>query len=474
MGEPKGDDPGSSSSGQPPRQRAAHKRSRTGCSTCKKRHIRCDESKPICTKCLVKGTDCHYNDDSYPTTPSPASRSSTPYTPPDPLLFPAHPLAWQSPPAPTPLHPDREGHVSINLPFNSHEILQHSNNYRQAIAEMMPAQHRAGTPAAREPLHVHTMVLWACLHRYFQQSCSMDSVLEQTCLHHKVEMMKTLKQQQHHHAASTVGADYDENNYDNDTYAGAILCLAVVEAAMDSAEAAATHLRGLFAVVDASTIMRQGAESQSSSQMLPHLALIILSLLSKARPSSVQQSSSAPFSNPETPLFHRQPDDPTRLQPRYFTPERAAVDMNDSVPPKAYAAAAHLLVHAIAGRTRGDINTTATSTRNLQILHWLLHSPGQQHSDGGSNPQLWLWKTVLSAYALVTPDLALPATAPIRVWLGHQVERWKRSGSTQVQGSVADAVLTRLGSLLEEPGPGSGRSCLRALCYEADAHSRGV
>ncbi|TLS21176.1 uncharacterized protein PpBr36_10554 [Pyricularia pennisetigena] len=463
MAEPKSDDPGSG--GQPQRQRATHKRSRTGCSTCKKRHIRCDESKPIC----------------YQTTPPPASRSSTPYTPADPFLLPAQPLAWQSPsappPVPTPVPPDWAGHITIDLPFDSREILQHSNLYRQTITGMIPTHHhhhRAATPAvpAREPLHVHTMILWACMHLYFQRGCSMGPALEQTCLHHKVEMMRALKQQQHHRVVST--ADDDGGGDGNDAYAGAILCLAVVEAAMDNAEAAATHLGGLFAVVDARMAVRGAAESQSSSQMLPHLALILLSLLSKAQTSSMQQNSSSAFPSPETPLFHTQPDDPTRLQPRYFTPsESAAMDVNDdSIRPEGYATAAHLLVHAMAERTRGK-TFSCSSVYDLQILRWLLHCPSQQRHDGGSNPQLWLWKTVLSAYVLVNPDLALPATAPVRVWLGHQVERWKRSGSTQVPDSIADAVLARLALLAEEPGPGSGRSCLRALCYEAGVYSIG-
>ena len=35
------------SAGQPIRKRRAHKRSRNGCATCKQRHIRCDELKPV-------------------------------------------------------------------------------------------------------------------------------------------------------------------------------------------------------------------------------------------------------------------------------------------------------------------------------------------------------------------------------------------------------------------------------------------
>ncbi|RYP72529.1 hypothetical protein DL771_004169 [Monosporascus sp. 5C6A] len=42
------------------RRRRYHKRSRNGCIDCKRKHIRCDEKKPLCTNCLVKGDTCGY------------------------------------------------------------------------------------------------------------------------------------------------------------------------------------------------------------------------------------------------------------------------------------------------------------------------------------------------------------------------------------------------------------------------------
>ncbi|RYP30290.1 hypothetical protein DL767_006324 [Monosporascus sp. MG133] len=42
------------------RRRRYHKRSRNGCIDCKRKHIRCDEKKPLCTNCLVKGDSCGY------------------------------------------------------------------------------------------------------------------------------------------------------------------------------------------------------------------------------------------------------------------------------------------------------------------------------------------------------------------------------------------------------------------------------
>ncbi|KAJ5103032.1 hypothetical protein N7532_003561 [Penicillium argentinense] len=40
--------------------RRAHKKSRGGCVTCKKRRVKCDEQKPLCQKCQNKGLVCSY------------------------------------------------------------------------------------------------------------------------------------------------------------------------------------------------------------------------------------------------------------------------------------------------------------------------------------------------------------------------------------------------------------------------------
>ncbi|KAH8883784.1 hypothetical protein GQ53DRAFT_830244 [Thozetella sp. PMI_491] len=42
----------------PVRARAAHKKLRTGCRTCKARHIKCDEAKPACVRCTSTGRGC--------------------------------------------------------------------------------------------------------------------------------------------------------------------------------------------------------------------------------------------------------------------------------------------------------------------------------------------------------------------------------------------------------------------------------
>ncbi|PLB44563.1 hypothetical protein P170DRAFT_468214 [Aspergillus steynii IBT 23096] len=56
-------------------RRRAHKKSRRGCSECKKRHIKCDESVPQCGFCLGRKLDCMYGDSVAPATPSPKAQS---------------------------------------------------------------------------------------------------------------------------------------------------------------------------------------------------------------------------------------------------------------------------------------------------------------------------------------------------------------------------------------------------------------
>jgi hypothetical protein len=43
------------------RLKKRHSKTRTGCSTCKRRHFKCDERKPECLRCMVDGKPCEYN-----------------------------------------------------------------------------------------------------------------------------------------------------------------------------------------------------------------------------------------------------------------------------------------------------------------------------------------------------------------------------------------------------------------------------
>ncbi|KAF7714831.1 Fungal Zn(2)-Cys(6) binuclear cluster domain-containing protein [Penicillium ucsense] len=45
-----------------PKQRISHTKSRNGCFTCKKRHVKCDEERPTCGACAVRDEECVYPD----------------------------------------------------------------------------------------------------------------------------------------------------------------------------------------------------------------------------------------------------------------------------------------------------------------------------------------------------------------------------------------------------------------------------
>ncbi|OJJ94601.1 hypothetical protein ASPACDRAFT_1860814 [Aspergillus aculeatus ATCC 16872] len=40
--------------------RRSHRKSRYGCAPCKRCHVKCDEKRPSCTRCLIRGQDCTY------------------------------------------------------------------------------------------------------------------------------------------------------------------------------------------------------------------------------------------------------------------------------------------------------------------------------------------------------------------------------------------------------------------------------
>ncbi|KAH6689839.1 hypothetical protein F5X68DRAFT_260420 [Plectosphaerella plurivora] len=63
----------------PPRRgRKGHVKSRTGCRTCKRRKIKCDESKPECRNCIRFGVSCDFSPIPLPRHPSPTRRRGRP------------------------------------------------------------------------------------------------------------------------------------------------------------------------------------------------------------------------------------------------------------------------------------------------------------------------------------------------------------------------------------------------------------
>ncbi|KAI1753263.1 hypothetical protein F4782DRAFT_87771 [Xylaria castorea] len=56
----------------PAKRRAAHAKARTGCVTCKRRKVKCDEAKPNCARCIKSGHRCAGYEDRRATDPQPS------------------------------------------------------------------------------------------------------------------------------------------------------------------------------------------------------------------------------------------------------------------------------------------------------------------------------------------------------------------------------------------------------------------
>ncbi|KAM5361833.1 hypothetical protein ACJZ2D_012863 [Fusarium nematophilum] len=60
--------------------RRSHKKSRRGCLECKRRHVKCDEGRPICRLCLTSGRECSFT--SHPSPDNPPASNGTQSTSP--------------------------------------------------------------------------------------------------------------------------------------------------------------------------------------------------------------------------------------------------------------------------------------------------------------------------------------------------------------------------------------------------------
>ncbi|KAI0603553.1 hypothetical protein F4775DRAFT_581443 [Biscogniauxia sp. FL1348] len=193
------------------RQRRFHRRSRNGCSTCKAKHIRCDEKKPLCTYCLRHGGECGYpvdSDESSTCTETggrSVSRSVEP-TGPEPN---SNPLDFT-------LNDPFLG-TSFDMPHKSRSLFQ--------LCEFI---HRA----LSHPGFLHAALLMTSLHWAW---CIGD--VEQfrvPYLYHKLQAIRFVNEQLKNPETAV-----------NESTVAAVASLAVVENALGSVDAVSSHLRGL-------------------------------------------------------------------------------------------------------------------------------------------------------------------------------------------------------------------------------------
>ncbi|KAI8672138.1 hypothetical protein LRP88_03350 [Fusarium phalaenopsidis] len=80
---------GSGSGAVTAKLRRAHRKSRNGCWECKRRHIKCDESRPACSNCVVSERSCSFPPSTAATAATPAA-PQTPASAPTPSPVPSH------------------------------------------------------------------------------------------------------------------------------------------------------------------------------------------------------------------------------------------------------------------------------------------------------------------------------------------------------------------------------------------------
>ncbi|RDA91956.1 hypothetical protein CP533_1349 [Ophiocordyceps camponoti-saundersi (nom. inval.)] len=162
--------------GGPPRR--SHTKSRKGCDTCKRRHIRCDENFPQCRNCTKHKIRCPYNDVQVPD----ADRSNTPDKP-DLMWTPQIEAAiadWQATgvfplpslgvyPAPIPhLYSVEDLRLIYHVASLYHELASIDANNFTLWTRHIPTLLRIG---ATTPYVMHALLAFSAMHIAFLTDC---------------------------------------------------------------------------------------------------------------------------------------------------------------------------------------------------------------------------------------------------------------------------------------------------------------
>ncbi|KAI0166347.1 hypothetical protein GGR57DRAFT_22603 [Xylariaceae sp. FL1272] len=206
------------------RQRRFHRRSRNGCVTCKAKHIRCDELRPLCTFCLRHGGPCQYSADNQSSSTSKAGRTAV-----------STPGEYQEPAVD--LHAisiDAFIGTQYELPHKSRSLFHLFANtrvlYRSRIERKNDSflVHRA----LSHPGFLHAALLLTTLH--WAWNTGDVEQFRVPYLYHKLQAIRFVNEQlQSPETASS------------DATVAVVASLAVMENSLGSTEAVSSHLQGL-------------------------------------------------------------------------------------------------------------------------------------------------------------------------------------------------------------------------------------
>ncbi|KAI0199569.1 hypothetical protein F4808DRAFT_208887 [Astrocystis sublimbata] len=225
------------------RQRRFHRRSRNGCVTCKAKHIRCDERKPLCTFCLRHGGSCQYQIDENPNvTNAPAGSKVMPTSegPQDGVV--AGSLG------PIQIHDslmDPFAGTQYEMPYKSRSLFYLFASTRVLYRSRVERDHDSFLVhrALSHPGFLHAALLLTTLHWAWH-----TGDVEQfrvPYLYHKVQAIRFVNEQLK-----------DLESAASDGTIAVVASLAVMENSLGSTEAVSSHLQGLARIKDLQGIER--------------------------------------------------------------------------------------------------------------------------------------------------------------------------------------------------------------------------
>ncbi|KAI2612310.1 uncharacterized protein GGS25DRAFT_512843 [Hypoxylon fragiforme] len=212
---------------QSQRQRKFHRRSRNGCSTCKTKHIRCDERKPLCTYCLRHGGECGYPDEENAAEARHRLKSRMGSGEPHESTEPCQRLVGTS------LNDQFLG-TSYDVPYRSRSLFQLFTNTRVLYTTRVKRNSNSFIvhKALSHPGFLHAALLMTALHWAWSTGDVEHSRVPY--LYHKLQAIRFVTDQLINPDAAI-----------HDGTIAAVSSLALVENALGSVDAVSSHLRGL-------------------------------------------------------------------------------------------------------------------------------------------------------------------------------------------------------------------------------------
>ncbi|ENH64772.1 hypothetical protein FOC1_g10001420 [Fusarium oxysporum f. sp. cubense race 1] len=142
--------------------RQGHRKSRNGCTTCKKRHIKCDEKRPECANCSISERTCHY------APPQKRKTGSSPYET-ELTTLSAFPAASVFADLPVPSPPDLHEIESDDLFTFGHlnllyHVQEHMADWMMMTDRLQPLANGYITTALKTPYLMNQLLALSAMH----------------------------------------------------------------------------------------------------------------------------------------------------------------------------------------------------------------------------------------------------------------------------------------------------------------------